>query len=83
MDTDQELLNRITLNQDVLLGKPVVRGTRLTVEYILNLLAHGVTTPEVLEEYDTLTPEDVRACMLFASRSLKDSAFLPLEQSAR
>ena len=41
---DQDLLERITLNPKVMAGKPIIKGTRLTVEYILNLLAHGATT---------------------------------------
>lgn len=76
--TDQQLLSRITVDPKVMVGKPVVKGTRLTVEYILNLLAHGATVEEILEEYDGLTQEDVQACLLFASRSLEDMAFLPL-----
>ena len=64
---DQELLERITLNPKVMVGKPVVKGTRLTVEYILNLLAHGATTEDILEEYQGLQPEDIQACFLFAT----------------
>ena len=45
---DQELLERITINTKVMVGKPVIRGTRLTVEYILNLLAHGATVTEII-----------------------------------
>jgi uncharacterized protein (DUF433 family) len=75
---DQELLARVTLNPEVMGGKPVIQGTRLTVEYILNLLAHGATTGEVLAEYDGLAPEDIQACLLFASKALESSAFLPL-----
>ena len=63
---DETLLERITLNPKVMVGKPVIRGTRLTVEFILNLLAHGATPAEILEEYNGLTPEDIRACLLFA-----------------
>ena len=59
-------------------GKPVIQGTRLTVEYILNLLAHGATTSEIVAEYDGLALEDLQACLLFASKSLESSAFLPL-----
>ena len=62
--SDRELLDRITLDPKVMLGKPVIRGTRLTVEYVLNLLAHGVTEEEILEEYEGLTREDIRACLL-------------------
>ena len=46
--TDQELLQRVVLDPKVVVGKPVVRGTRLTVEHILNLLAHGASDAEVL-----------------------------------
>jgi uncharacterized protein (DUF433 family) len=52
--TEQQLLERITLNPKVMVGKPVIKGTRLTVEYILNLLAHGTTVAEILEEYQGL-----------------------------
>ena len=48
---DQDLLERITLDPKVMAGKPIIKGTRLTVEYILNLLAHGAMTENVLEEY--------------------------------
>jgi uncharacterized protein (DUF433 family) len=71
------LLERITLNPNVMVGKPVIRGTRLTVEYILNLLAHGATVDEILNEYDGLKMEDIRACMLFASKTLAEPSFMP------
>jgi uncharacterized protein (DUF433 family) len=76
--TDQDLLDRIVTNPKVMVGKPVIRGTRLTVEYILNLMAHGATPEEILAEYDGLTREDIQACLLFATRSLEDTAFMPL-----
>lgn len=75
---DQQLLERITMNPTVMVGKPTIRGTRLTVEYILNLLAHGATVNEVLGEYRGLTQEDIRACLLFATKSLENTAFMPL-----
>ncbi len=68
--TDQELLERIVLNPQVLAGKPVIKGTRLSAEYILNLLAHGATIAEIIEEYQDLNPKDIQACILFASKSL-------------
>ena len=73
---DQLLLRRITLNPGVMVGKPVIKGTRLTVEYILNLLAHGATIDQIAGEYATLTEEDIRACLLFAARSLESMAFV-------
>jgi uncharacterized protein (DUF433 family) len=75
---DQDLLKRITLNPKVMVGKPVIKGTRLTVEFILNLLAHGATTAEILDEYKGLTPEDIQACLLFAGESLSRTEFMPL-----
>jgi uncharacterized protein (DUF433 family) len=76
--SDDQLLSRITVNSRVMVGKAVIRGTRLTVEYILGLLAHGATVAEILEEYGGLVPEDIQACFLFASKSLQDTSFMPL-----
>jgi uncharacterized protein (DUF433 family) len=75
---DDQLLERIVLNPKVMVGKPVIRRTRLTVDYVLNLLAHGATAQEILEEYKGLTEEDIRACFLFATKALKDTDFMPL-----
>jgi len=76
--TDQQLLERIALNPTVMVGKPVIKGTRLTVEYILNLLAHGATPEEIVKEYQGLTRQDIQACILFATKTLETSAFVPL-----
>jgi uncharacterized protein (DUF433 family) len=75
------LLERITLNPKVMAGKPVIRGTRLSVEYVLNLLAHGATCDEILQEYEGLTKEDILACLLYASEVLKSTTFMPLAQA--
>jgi uncharacterized protein (DUF433 family) len=75
---EQKLLDRITFNPKVMVGKPVIKGTRLTVEYILGLLAHGTTAAEILKEYDGLAQEDIQACLLFAAQSLENTAFMPL-----
>lgn len=80
--TDQELLNRITMNPKVMVGKPVIRGTRLTVEFILNLLAHEATIDEIIKEYQGLKTEDIRACILFATKSLENTVFMPLATEA-
>ena len=63
----EQLLERIVLNPKVMVGKPVIRGTRLTVDFILNLLAQGATENEILDEYKSLTYEDIQACFLFAT----------------
>ncbi len=75
---DQELLERITVNPRIMVGKPVIRGTRLTVELIMNLLAHGATVSEILTEYEGLIQEDIQACILFAAKSLESTTFMPL-----
>ena len=75
---DQELLERITMNPKVMVGKPVIKGTRLTVEYILNLLAQGSTVAEIIGKYKGLTREDMHACILFATKSLESTTFMPL-----
>lgn len=76
--SDQQLIERITCDPKIMVGKPVIKGTRLTVEYILNLLAHGSSVEEILDEYEGLSPEDIQACLLFASQSLASAAFMPL-----
>ena len=75
---EQQLLERITFDPKIMVGKPIIKGTRLTVEYILNLLAHGATNTEILEEYKGLTSEDIQACLLFATKSLSSTSFMPL-----
>jgi len=68
---DGDDFQRITSDPRVMLGKPVIKGTRLTVEYILNLLASGVTPAEIVAEYDGLSEQDIRACLRFAAQSLR------------
>ena len=80
--TEYELLDRISVNPRVMVGKPVIRGTRLTVEYILELLAHGTAMDEILEEYPGLVKDDIYACLLFASKTLQDASFIPIEAEA-
>ena len=56
------LLERIILDPIVMTGKPVIKGTRLTVQFILGLLAYGASEEEILEEYKGLTRKDIKAC---------------------
>ena len=62
----QDLLKRITFNKDVLCGKPLIRGLRISVEMILELLAKGATEEEILQDYPQLEPDDLRAALLYA-----------------
>lgn len=58
--------DHIAVDPDVLVGKPVIKGTRIAVEFVIDLMARGWTTEQILREYDHLTPEDVRACLSYA-----------------
>lgn len=78
----QELLDRIRLDPRIMVGQPCIRGTRLTVHHILNLLAFGTTIDEIVSEYPGLTRDDVAACLLFASETLANTSFAPLTASA-
>jgi uncharacterized protein (DUF433 family) len=67
---------RIVSDAGVLVGKPTIKGTRLSVEFILQCLADGLTEKELYENYPRLTPEDLRAVFAFANESLKDGLFI-------
>ena len=70
--------DRIILDPAILVGKPVVKGTRLAVEFIIELLAQGWTEADVLKNYPGLTHEDVQACLAYASDVLKSEKVYPL-----
>lgn len=72
------LLDRIILDPNIMLGKPVIKGTRLTVAYILNLLAYGASPSEIIAEYPDIAPEDIQACLLFATEAVSNVSFMPL-----
>ncbi len=75
------LLRRIEVNPNILVGKPIIKGTRLSVQFILHLLAHGATIEEILSEYTELTEDDILACLLYASETLETTTFMPLEKA--
>jgi len=75
---DEQLLRRIQIDPRVMLGKPVITETRLTVEYVLGRLAHGASVIDLTEEYAGLAAEDILACLLFAKKSLTETDYLPL-----
>ncbi len=79
---DKKLLERIILDPKIMVGKPVIKGTRLTVDFILNLLAHGASETDILNEYKGLTSEDIQACYLFATKSLENTDFMPLVEES-
>ncbi|MFO7822506.1 MAG: DUF433 domain-containing protein [Cyclobacterium sp.] len=77
----EALLKRIELNPEILAGKPVIKGTRLAVQFILGLLAHGETPQSIIEEYNYITEKDIRACLLFANEVMENNFFTPFAHS--
>ena len=57
--------SRIIVDSKVLAGKPVIKGTRIAVEFVIELLGSGWTQQQILEEYDHLTPRDIQACLAY------------------
>jgi len=68
----EDLSNRIVIDPEVLSGKPVIKGTRIPVYLIIELLANGITEKEILRQYPTLKKEDIKAALLYASKCLED-----------
>lgn len=65
---EQKLLKRITVDQKIFGGKPIIRGRRLAVEHVLGMLAAGDTTETLLQAYSWLDKEDIQACLVYARR---------------
>ena len=73
--------DRIVVDPAVLLGKPVIRGTRLAVEFVIDLLAQGWSEPDLLRNYPGLIREDIQACLAYASDHLHTERVYPLQTS--
>jgi uncharacterized protein (DUF433 family) len=73
------MIDRITANSKILGGKPIIQGTRLSVEFILELLASDVPEEEILEDYPHITREDIHACLKYAARSCRNEIYVELE----
>jgi uncharacterized protein (DUF433 family) len=76
--TDEQLLSRITIAPEICHGKPCIRGLRYPVEFLLELMSSGMTTAEILADYDDLEPEDLLAATAFAARAIRTKRVLPL-----
>ena len=63
--------NRIVTDPEILVGQPVIKGTRIAVEFVVDLLGRGWTNEQILHEYDHLTPQDIQACLAYAGEVLK------------
>jgi uncharacterized protein (DUF433 family) len=70
---------RITIDPNILVGKPIIKGTRISVEFVVDLLGRGWTVDQILDEYDHLEAADIQACLAYASEILKsERVFLSL-----
>ncbi len=78
----QQLAKRITTNPNVMTGKPTIRGLRITVEQILQALADGITTQQLLEDYPELEPEDIQAILYHATELVSEERVFDLSKTA-
>jgi uncharacterized protein (DUF433 family) len=69
---------RIVCDPEILVGKPVVKGTRLSVEFVIDLLSQGWDESDILKNYPSLTKEDIRACLSFAREILSAERIYPI-----
>ena len=74
----ETLLDRITINPKVMVGKPTIRGLRITVEQILKALANGVSTQELLEDYPEIEAEDIQAVLSYATELVSEEQVFPV-----
>jgi len=72
-------MGRIIANKNILGGKPVIKGTRISVEFILELLASGVSEDEIIQDYPHLTKDDIHACLEYAAHAMKNEIIMELE----
>jgi uncharacterized protein (DUF433 family) len=78
---EEALLDRITINPKVMVGKPVIKGTRIPVELILRMLAQGISQEEILKEYPRLQSEDIRAALAYAGEVVAGEEVFLLQPS--
>mgnify|MGYP001608361796 CR=1 FL=1 len=73
----EELLKRIVINPKVMVGKPVIKGTRIPVDTIVRLMAQGMSIEEILEDYPNLSKQDVKAALLYSAEVVSGEIVLP------
>ena len=77
----KEIGDRITVDPDVLVGKPTIRGLRISVEQILKALAAGVTTQDLLQDYPELEEDDIKASLLYATQLVEEERVFSVRRS--
>lgn len=75
----EQLIERITTDPKVMGGKPVIKGTRVTVETIVKLVASGASNKEIIEDFPHIAEEDIRAALLYAAKILESEDIFPVE----
>ena len=70
--SEADLLSRITVDPAVLMGKPVIRGLRISVDHIIRSLAADISTEDLLEDYHDLEREDIQACLIYAAHLIEE-----------
>jgi uncharacterized protein (DUF433 family) len=78
LEPEEKLLNRIVVNPKVMVGKPIIKGTRISVDAIIRRFAEGLSLREILEEYPNLMEEDVKAALAYAARVLAGEEVVPI-----
>lgn len=78
---DETLLKRIVMDPEVMVGKPVIKGTRIPVELIVRMVAQGITDNDILKQYPRLQSDNIRAALVYAAISLEHEDILPLAVS--
>jgi len=76
---EQKLLDRIVINPKIMVGKPIIKGTRIPVEYILKKLAQNIDVEEILKDYPRLTKEDIQAAIMYAESLVENTDIFPLQ----
>ena len=76
---DTTLLNRITTDPKILVGKPIIRGMRMSVEHVLKMLARGLSHEEIFSDYPFLEEDDIKACLLYAALKISTGTEIEIE----
>ena len=77
MVSKETLLNRIVIDPKIMVGKPIIKGTRLPVQQVLRLLSQGISIDDITHDFD-VTKEDVMACLLYATEILESTSIIPV-----
>jgi len=78
----QKLLDRITINPKIMVGKPVIKGTRIPVEAILKKLAQNIDVEEILKDFPRITKEDIQAAIMYTESIVEDTEIFPIQISS-